>query len=165
MDHQQIGWALVGQIVNSWSMVDQCVDEMLLGVRHSDEALIQKVHWRQLSAKINSLLDLQERVDSDWPCAELAKHILKDALEAYEDRNDLVHGTAWFENINRVHYSRWHIKNDKMRLVRRTLRTQDLMNFAVKSSEIAKNVHALAADWKKLYPLPADAIEAETSDS
>jgi hypothetical protein len=165
MDHQQIGWALVGQIVNSWAMIDQCADEMLLAVGHADEAAIAKLHWKQLSAKLDRLRELVGRERGLLPFSSLAKQILCDAAASYESRNDLVHGTAWFEDIHRVHYSRWHVKDGKMRLVRRTLRMQDLMNFALRSAEIAKHMHALAGDWKRHYPLPDDAIEAAIRDS
>ena len=162
---RHIGWALVGQIVNSWAIIDQCADEILLGLRHADETLAQKVQWRQLSSKLSQLGDLVDDEGATWPFAALARHILSDAATAYKNRNDLVHGTAWFQDIGRVHYTRWRVTDDKMKLVRRTLRTQDLLNFAVKSGEIAKNIHALTIDWKRRFPLPEDAIEAEIVDS
>ncbi len=157
---REIGYLFMGMIGNYWAMIDQCTDLLILRYLWRSGQLdvaAPKVHWRQLTRKLETLRQAASEL-SEGEAAASQSSLCDRTSQLYIRRNDVVHGMAHLFKPTGLTVTRWEVRENHWHYRHTKLSLIELGEFSQASGKAADEFSAWDSDWQRRWPLPNAAL-------
>ncbi|MCB2078796.1 MAG: hypothetical protein KDE55_14000 [Novosphingobium sp.] len=153
---RDVGYHCIGVIVNSWAMLEQCADLMMMRIywRIGGSDWMKPKLPKALGEKLNLLKQAAEKTVSLSDISDELGAACDKAAELHHERHLIVHGVASDFTADGVTYDRWKIEGAKLLHGRKRFSLIDLIDFSEASSKLARRFHNLNTRMEYRWPAP-----------